>query len=130
MSSKSWETAIRTSASNFSRELLGWATEHLVWTDKRLANRGNGEGEAASPNMARLKFDGPHGENLRALIDALETLLGFGDGLDGRDPVITCLRGLDGYVDFLPFIDEAQLRRGRGAGPTQGVPFARYFDVT
>src|SRR5579859_18521 len=126
MSSKSCEIAIRTSTSNFNRRNLCAATVRRL----NSAQRGNRENEPAIPDAPGLKFDRPHGKNLRTLIDALEAFLGFGDGFDRRDPVITRVRGLDGYADFLPFIDEAQLRRGRGAEPAQGIPFARHFDIT
>ena len=41
----------------------------------------------------------PDGEDLRTLVNALETFLGFGDRLDGRDPEFFDKRRVDHPLD-------------------------------
>ncbi len=44
----------------------------------------------------------PESEDLRALVDALETFLGFGDRFDGGDPKLFDERGVQRDADALP----------------------------
>ena len=74
------------------------------------------------------EFDGPNGEDLRALVDALEAVFGFGHGFDGGDPELAGAGGLEGDGDGLPFVDNAELFAGNGGGPAERVTAAIGFE--
>src|SRR5690348_3965658 len=64
------------------------------------------------PGFERLfaaKIHKPYRENLRALIDALETLFRFGNGFDRRDPVISGVFRIECDANILPLIRQLQL---------------------
>src|SRR5487761_28007 len=69
--------------------------------------RRNRENEPAFPHAPGLKFDRPHSQNLRALINTLKSFLRFGNRFARRDPIIARAFRLHRYADFLPLIDEA-----------------------
>ena len=84
--------------------VAGWITgvfensrtiETLQWDEQALGNVGEGESEgfdapdeAGGPGFLGGERGAPEGENLRALVDAFETFLGFGDRFDRRNPKI------------------------------------------
>ncbi len=57
----------------------------------------------------------PEGENLRALVDALEAFFGFGDGFDGSDPELLDKRSVQGDAEALPAVFHAQDGAGQYA---------------
>ena len=61
----------------------------------------------------------PDGENLRALVDALESFFGFGDGFDRGDPEGARVGGGKRDADALPAVFEAHGWAGKFAAETQ-----------
>src|SRR5216683_7468047 len=71
--------------------------------------------EAGGPGFLGGERGAPEGEDLRALVDALETFLGFGNGFDGGDPEFFDERRVQRDADALPAIFHAQNRAGQRA---------------
>ena len=68
--------------------------------------------EASSERSVGGELRSPQRENLRALINALEAALGFGDGLNRSHPKGTRVRCLQHHAKALPAILHAQGRAG------------------
>ena len=60
---------------------------------RTLSQTHNVEIQLAAPLRARRHFDRPDGDDLRALINSLESLFGFGNRFDWRDPEFLRVRG-------------------------------------
>src|SRR4029077_19206248 len=67
---------------------------------------------------------------MRSLIDALEALFGFGDGLDGSDPEFLRAGSMKRDADALPAVLHAKLRRGKGATEAEIFRAGRRFEKT
>src|SRR6266568_3198578 len=71
--------------------------------------------EAGGPHFLRCQRRAPDRKDLRPLIDALETLFGFGYGLNGRDPESFGQRRVQRGANALPPVFHAQDGRGERA---------------
>ena len=74
--------------------------------------------EAGGPVLSG-KGGAPDGENLGALVDALETFLGFGNRLNRRDPEFLDQRRMQSDSDALPAVLHAEDGARKGATETQ-----------
>lgn len=117
--------------------VAGWITgvfensrtiETLQWDEQALGNVGEGESEgfdapdeAGGPGFLGGERRTPEGENLRALVDAFETFLGFGDRFDRRNPKIFDEGRVQGDANALPAVFHAQ--DGAGHGTTEAKVF-------
>src|SRR5713226_10145445 len=81
----------------------------------------NAPDEAGGPGFLGGQRGTPEGEDLRALVDALETFLGFGDRFDGGDPKLFDERSVQGDADALPAVFHAQDGAGQYATETKIV---------
>ena len=61
----------------------------------------------------------PNGEDLRALIDALEPLFRFGNGFNGSDPEFFCAGGVKSDANALPAVFHAEHGAGKCAAETE-----------
>src|SRR6266700_502480 len=77
--------------------------------------------EAGGPGFLGGERGAPEGENLRALVDAFETFLGFGDRFDRRNPKIFDEGRMQRDADALPAVFHAQ--DGAGHGTTEAKIF-------
>ena len=59
------------------------------------------------------------GENLRALIDAFETFLGFRNSFNWGDPEFAGFRGVQGDANVLPAVLDANGGRGQDSAETK-----------
>jgi len=69
--------------------------------------------EAGGPGFLGGEGGAPDGEDLGALVDALEAFFGFGDGFDGGDPELFGCGSVKGDAHALPAIFHAQDRAGQ-----------------
>src|ERR1700691_5122488 len=82
----------------------GWRSEHdrpSDLSDARLREARDGHFQAEAGFGGGDEFDGPDGDNLGALVDALVAVLRFGDGFDGSDPELLRVRRGEHHADFL-----------------------------
>jgi hypothetical protein len=98
---------------------------------------GNGESEgfdapdeADGPGFLGSEAGVPDGENLRTLIDALETFLGFGNRLNRRDPEFLGGKRMEKNADALPAVFHAERRRGERPAETKILRAGRRFEET
>src|SRR5258708_4826618 len=96
---------------------------------------GNGESEgfdapdeAEGPGFLGGKAGVPDGENLRTLIDALETLLGFGNRFNGRDPELLGRQCMNNQADALPTVFHAEDRSGERPAETKILVASRCLE--
>src|SRR4029077_8398383 len=68
--------------------------------------------QVSGPRFADGEGWPPEGEDLRALVDAFETLFGFRDSLNRRDPELLGAWSVESHANALPAVFNA----GRGAG--------------
>src|SRR5260370_28894966 len=71
--------------------------------------------EAGGPGFLGGERRAPKGENLRALVDALEAFLGFGDRFDRRNPEILDKGRVQRDANALPAVFHAKDGAGHGA---------------
>src|SRR5216684_2196924 len=83
--------------------------------------------EAEGPGFLGGKAGVPDGENLRALIDALETFLGFGDRFNGRDPELFGRKRVENNADALPAVFHAEDGSGKRPAETKILVASRCF---
>src|SRR5499427_5614249 len=83
--------------------------------------------EARGPNFLRGEGRSPNGENLRPLVNALETFFGFGDGFDRCDPELFGQRRVQSHANALPAVFHAQDGRGQSAASSKLPPARRIF---
>ena len=83
--------------------------------------------EADGPGLLGGEAGVPDGENLRALIDALETFLGFGDRFNGRDPELFGRKRMENNADALPAVFHAEDGSGERPAETQILVTSRCF---
>src|SRR5260370_21177001 len=98
---------------------------------------GNGESqgfdapdEAEGPGFLGGKAGVPDGENLRTLIDALETLLGFGNRFNGRDPELLGRQRMNDHADALPTVCHSEDRSGESPAETKILVPSRFLEET
>src|SRR5580692_6133034 len=70
----------------------------------------------------------PNGENLGALVDALEASFGFGDGFDGSNPKFRCTGRVKGDANALPAVFEAEQRTRKRAAEAEILRAAGRFE--
>src|SRR6267378_5452432 len=87
----------------------------------RKSERFNAPDEAGGPGFLGGERGAPEGEDLGALIDALEALFGFGDGFDGRDPELLGCWSVQDNADALPAVFHAQDGTGQHAAEAKIV---------
>src|SRR5260370_35845020 len=75
--------------------------------------------EVGGPGFGGGKGGAPEGENLRALVDALEAFFGFGNGFDRGNPELLGARGVERDADALPAVFDA------GGGARDGTAEAQ-----
>src|SRR5262245_32772058 len=85
----------------------------------RISERFEAPDEAAGPYFLCGERRTPDGENLRALIDALEAFFGFGDGFNRRDPESFRQWRMQSGAHALPAVFHAQDGRGERAAEAQ-----------
>src|ERR1700704_4487412 len=93
--------------------LLAFDSHIQLW--RRKSEGFDAPDEAGGPGFLGGERGAPEGENLGALVDALEALLGFGDGFDRGDPELLGCRGVQGNADALPAVFHAQDGTGQRA---------------
>src|SRR6267143_4080541 len=71
--------------------------------------------EAGGPGLLDGEAGAPEGKNLRALVDALETSLGFRNRFDRGNPELLGCRCVQSDADALPAVFHAQNRAGQRA---------------
>lgn len=72
----------------------------------------------------------PNGENLRALINALEAFLGFRNCFDGSDPEFSRTRGVKSDTHALPAVLHAKQRTGQYAAEAKTLAAFGSFEKT
>src|SRR5207249_485684 len=75
--------------------------------------------KAGGPDFLRGGRGVPDRQNLRPLVDALETFFGFGDSFNRRNPECFCQGRMQGDANALPAIFDAQDGRGQCAAEAQ-----------
>src|SRR5260370_40321551 len=75
--------------------------------------------EVGGPGFGGGEGGAPEGKNLRALVDALEPFLGFGNGFDGGNPELLGARGVERDADALPAVFDAEGRTRQAAAQSQ-----------
>ena len=68
--------------------------------------------EVGGPGFGGGEGRAPEGENLRALVDALKTFFGFGNGFDGGNPELLGAWRVERDADALPAVFDAEGRTG------------------
>src|SRR5260370_41415452 len=84
--------------------------------------------EAEGPGLLGGEAGVPDGENLRTLIDTLETFLGFGNRFNGRDPELFGRKRVENNADALPAVFHAEDRSGERPAETQILLASRCFE--
>lgn len=123
-------------------------TDFGDWCSNRVSLGRSGLGSAGAwPRRVDLKLEfslpffswgdvhGPDHQNLRALVNAFETLVRLGNRFDGGDPALGRCGSLYGGSNVLPFVDEAELSAGQAgrrdrACPVQRMMAGRSFEIT
>jgi len=82
------------------------------------------------PGLADGERWAPDGENLGALVDALETFFGFGDGFNGGNPEVFGARSVESHADALPTVFDPERRTGDGAAEAQILRAGRSLEET
>ena len=83
--------------------------------------------EAREPRLLRGQWRMPNGEDLRALVDAFEAFLGFGDRFNRSYPKFFCAGGVKRDADALPAVFHAKQRGGQNAAEAKILlPLGRF----
>src|SRR5260370_13330083 len=102
------------------------AIENLVGAN---SERFDAPDEAEGPGFLGSEAGVPDGENLRALIDAFETFLGFGNRFNWRDPELFGRKPVESNANALRAIFHPETRRGERPADTQIRVTSRCFNV-
>src|SRR5260370_1089123 len=108
-------SVLLTSAGYYSLRLKSGGETATLYTFR--ADRMKLEGldppkQMGSPGFGGGEGGAPESEDLRALVDAFETFLGFRDSFNGRNPELLGARSVESHANALPAIFDAK----RGAG--------------
>ncbi len=127
ISSSSWETAMEADPHrDSSRPRFVRATRPM----EELCEGRNFQDQPPGPHFARGKLDRPDCQDLRTLVDPLESFFGFGNGVNRSDPEFAGFGCFNDHRNFLPFIGHAERRCGSRGTPAKLVPLPRGFKIT